>query len=334
MNKFSIILPVKNGGDYLKECVNSILSQTYTNFNLLILENCSTDNTLNWLMSLHDDRIKIYPSSESLVIEENWARVLSIPKNEFMTLIGHDDILLPNYLQVMNDLIIKYPDASLYQAHFNYIDSVGNVIRHCKKMNETQYPEEVLGNFMSSNTDVLGTGFMMRSEDYNNTGGIPQYPSLLFADFELWINLSRKGFLAVTQENTFAFRIHQSTTSTSSDLKMLEAFDCFIKYLEKLQHQDKKFLDVITDKINLLLNFYCRGLTSRLIRSSLKKRNGLLVKQVIKRFENYAIGFPASKKFNPFNNLTILLAYIIDSNFITRFLFLVFKKTYSKPLVN
>ena len=101
MNKFSVILPVKNGGDYLKECVNSILSQTYTNFNLLILENCSTDNTLNWLMSLHDDRIKIYPSSESLVIEENWARVLSIPKNEFMTLIGHDDILLPNYLQVV-----------------------------------------------------------------------------------------------------------------------------------------------------------------------------------------------------------------------------------------
>jgi glycosyltransferase involved in cell wall biosynthesis len=47
--KFSIILPVKNGGEYVKECVQSILAQSCPDFNLHILENCSTDGTAEWL---------------------------------------------------------------------------------------------------------------------------------------------------------------------------------------------------------------------------------------------------------------------------------------------
>ena len=77
--KYSIILPVRNGGEYLKECVNSILSQTYTDFNLLILDNNSTDGTLEWIQSVADKRIVIFTSNESLSIEQNWARIKGIP---------------------------------------------------------------------------------------------------------------------------------------------------------------------------------------------------------------------------------------------------------------
>src|SRR5258708_17690386 len=116
LNKYSIILPVRNGGEYVKECVKSILSQTYPHFNLLVLDNCSTDGTLEWILSLQDKRIIIYPSKAPLNIEQNWARIASVPKNEFMTCIGHDDILLPGYLEEMNSLIQKHPGASLYQT--------------------------------------------------------------------------------------------------------------------------------------------------------------------------------------------------------------------------
>ena len=57
-----------------------------------------------------------------LTIEENWHRVVTIPKNEFITLIGHDDILDPHYLSVMDKLIARHPKASLYQTHFRKID--------------------------------------------------------------------------------------------------------------------------------------------------------------------------------------------------------------------
>ena len=101
MAKYSIILPVRNGGQYVKECVQSILSQTITDFNLHILDNCSTDGTTEWIQSIKDDRIKVFLAERPLSIEENWARIIAIPKNEFITVIGHDDLLDPNYLGVM-----------------------------------------------------------------------------------------------------------------------------------------------------------------------------------------------------------------------------------------
>ena len=85
MPKYSVILPVRNGGEYVKESVNSVLAQYYSDFNFIILDNCSTDGTFEWLQSLTDERIILYPSDKSLTIEQNWARVLTIPKNEFIT---------------------------------------------------------------------------------------------------------------------------------------------------------------------------------------------------------------------------------------------------------
>src|SRR5690242_20596906 len=187
--KFSIILPVKNGGEYIKECVQSILAQTFADFNLHILENCSNDGTAEWLKTLKDERIIIIPSEKSLNIEENWARILSIQKNEFMTIIGHDDLLDKDYLQTMNELIAQHPDASLYQTHFRFIDAKGNFIRHCKPMDEKQTAAEFLHSLFTDSIDTMGTGYIMRSKNYDIVEGIPSYPNLLFADHVLWIEL-------------------------------------------------------------------------------------------------------------------------------------------------
>src|SRR2546423_4977854 len=118
MSKYSIILPVRNGGEYVKECIQSILSQSLNDFNLIVLDNCSNDGTTEWIEQLNDERIVLHKADRPLTIEENWARILKVPKNEFITMIGHDDLLSTNYLTVMDDLIRKYPDASLYQTHF------------------------------------------------------------------------------------------------------------------------------------------------------------------------------------------------------------------------
>ena len=77
----------------MKECVSSILAQTLGDFQLQVLDNCSTDGTVAYIQSLNDERITIYPAERPLTIEENWARITTIPKSEFITLIGHDDVL-------------------------------------------------------------------------------------------------------------------------------------------------------------------------------------------------------------------------------------------------
>src|SRR5689334_16752927 len=90
---FSIVLPVHNGAKYIRATLESILSQTYPHFNVLILENASQDNTLKILASFTDTRIKIFPAERLLSMEENWARIVGLDLSEYMTIVGHDDLM-------------------------------------------------------------------------------------------------------------------------------------------------------------------------------------------------------------------------------------------------
>jgi len=333
MQKFSIILPVRNGGNYLKACINSILSQTFVDFNLIVLDNASTDGSLEWVQSINDARIMIYPSSESLSIEKNWARIVEVPKNEFMTCIGHDDIFLPGYLEEMNRLILQYPDASLYQTHFSYINADGEIIRSCLPSAELQYPKDFLGHILSNSIDVNGTGFMTRSRDFERIGGIPAYPNLLFADFVLWMELTRINYLATSPKNCFSYRLHQSMTTTSTDEKFQSAFELFVNYLYSLKQADPKLNDVIQNDAGTILVFYCKSFSHRLLRTKIKLRENLTVKVWANKCDQFANLLIENNKLNPSSSFSVQLAQAIDSTALTRTLFLTFKKIYSKPIL-
>lgn len=332
MSKYSIILPVRNGGKYVKDCINSILSQTKQDFKLILLDNCSTDGTLQWVQSLEDSRIVIYSASHSLSIEQNWKRVISVPKNEFITMIGHDDVLDENYLSIMDALIDKHPKASLYQAHFRYIDSEGNEIGKCQPMDEIQKPVEAIHNFLCNKTDLMGTGFMMRSHDYDTIGGIPSYPNLLFADMELWIELSRKSFLAVDKHECFSYRRHPvATTTSSSDSRFLQSFEMLVNYLYNLKAKDPELAPVIARDSIQLLKQYCQGISHKVLRTPKKIRQTPSVSDIIDQFREYGKKL-AGTSFEPLNYKKILVGKIIDNNSILHSLFLLFKKIYDKPV--
>jgi glycosyltransferase involved in cell wall biosynthesis len=331
--KFSIILPVHNGGKYVKACVNSILGQTLPDFNLLVLENKSTDGTFEWISSINDSRIKVLPSNETLSIEKNWARIISIPKNEFITLIGHDDLLHRDYLQTMNQLINLHPNASLYQTHFNYIDEKGIEIRKSKPMPEIENAEDFLGSFLNNNVDVMGTGFMMRSKDYDRLGGIPSYPNLLFADFELWIKATRLSYKATSSKECFSFRLHQSTTAKSPDTKFQKAFEQFVYFLNALIQDKESFRKTMLESAGPFLMFYCKSLAHRLLRTPKEKREGLTVSEFIAKCKGYADLLGVENTFYPDKVSSIKLARYIDQSSFRRNMFLLFKKFYSKPIL-
>ncbi len=331
--KYSIILPVRNGGNHLKECVASIIAQTCTNFNLHVLDNCSTDGTSEWLQSLTDERIIYIPSTVPLSIEENWGRIKSIAKNEYITLIGHDDILLPDYLQTMEQLIAAYPTASLYQTHFNYIDEHGAFIKKCKPMLQNEDAAAFLKNFLTNNIDIMGTGFMMRSKDYDAVGGIPlNYPNLLFADVELWVRLTAISYKVTTPVQAFCYRLHNSTTKTTADSKLQLAFEECVFFLEKMKGFNNNCKIVIEENGLQFIQHNCVSLSHRLLRTPVKNRNGLSVKGFVSKCEIMAKLLLPQIIYKPNANFKILLAKIIDSNPLTRSIFLAIKKFFRKPL--
>jgi glycosyltransferase involved in cell wall biosynthesis len=331
INKFSVILPVRNGGSYVKECVSSILSQSFPHFNLHILENASTDGTAEWLRSLKDPRIILIEADKPLTIEENWNRITSISKNAFITLIGHDDILYPGYLEEMDQLTLLHPEAGLYQSHFRFINSNGQFIRSCMPMEALMTPAILLEKILRKEIDIMGTGFLMRARDYDLVGGLPDYPNLLFADFELFIELTRGKSLCVSEKELFAFRLHNSTTKSSADAMMQSGFERFIRYLVSVKNGDKQ-LDETIQKYGVdFIHTYCKGLSHRMLRTPLADRKGLTVDHFIKKCRAMAL-LLTGREFKPLRDNRIRLAALIDSNAVSRGLFMLFKKIYSKPI--
>jgi hypothetical protein len=205
-------------------------------------------------------------------------------------------------------------------------------MRKCKPMDERQSPEEFLSFFLAGIIDHMGTGYMMRSSDYDEIGGMPAYPNLLFADFELWTQVTLKGYKATAFEECFAFRLHQSMTTRSSDLKYQQAFERFVAYLGTLQKAQPSMRPVIGRYGLLFLMTYCKGLAHRLLRTSLKQRNGYTVHACVTQCRLYADQLVPDNDFDPYRMFSMRLARKIDKYRLTRALFLVFKKMYSKPI--
>lgn len=211
--KFTVIIPSYNGGDYLKECVAAVRAQTFTDFTLAVLDDGSTDGSLEWLAGLEEPRLTLYPALGHLGIVGNWARALDIPRGEFMTILGQDDRLDPNYLAVMDVLIRQHPDAGLYHAHFRFIDGRGKLIRPCRPLPARETAAEYLTALFTGARDTYGTGYLMRSAHYDRVGGIPPFEKLLFADDALWMTLMHGAYKATAPEECFSCRLHPASAS-------------------------------------------------------------------------------------------------------------------------
>lgn len=317
MSRFSIILPVRNGGDYLKACVSSILNQTNRDFNLIVLDNHSTDGSLEWVSSLSDSRIIIHSSATSLTIEENWGRIKDVTKNEFMTMIGHDDILDRFYLEEMDKLIAKYPEATLYQTHFSYIDKDGEITRLCLPMDEIQQAFEFLACQMNSTIDSTGTGYMMRSKHFDELGGMPQnYPNLIFSDYQLWISLASKGFKATSQKECFQYREHLSVSRITNGEQYERAFGEYVKFMTGLKQRSE--FDTVINRYGLkMLMHFCESLCHRVLKTP-KNNRRIKVRDVVQNFNSYAKILIPGQSFMPLKKPGIRYAIFLDQSRVTR----------------
>ncbi len=226
--QFTIALPVRNGGSYLKLCVESILAQRGGDFELAILDNASTDGTPDYLASLRDPRVRLYPAERPLSIEENWARIKTIPKAEFLTTIGHDDLLDPGFLDVIARLIRAHPDAGLYYTHYRLLDAAGATLRPCRPMPGRETAAEFLAVRLCQLRDSFGTGHVFRSADYDAMGGIPPFPKLLYADDALFMRLIGSSYRATALEEAFSYRLHGA--SVSGQVQLTDTFPSLERY--------------------------------------------------------------------------------------------------------
>ena len=105
--KMSVIMPVYNGEKYLKEAIDSILNQTFSDFEFIIVNDCSSDNTEDIIKSYKDNRIVYLKNEENSGVATTLNRGLDIAKGEYIARMDADDISLPKRFEKQVDFMDK-----------------------------------------------------------------------------------------------------------------------------------------------------------------------------------------------------------------------------------
>ncbi len=195
---FSIIIPSYNKQNYIARAINSVLNQTYQNFEIIIIDDGSTDNSISVIKQFKDKRIKLFVQKNLGV---NNVRNKGIEKavGNYIAFLDADDEFLPNYLKIMYNLIKKYSNNKFFGCAFKriYQDNTSALIKFGKQKNFIikDFISEVARNekfFVHISSivvkkevfDVVGK-FFSRSPKFNS--GIT-----ILDDLDLWIRISWK----------------------------------------------------------------------------------------------------------------------------------------------
>lgn len=132
MPAISVLMPVYNSERFLAEAIESILNQTFTDFEFLIIDDGSTDNSIKIVESYHDPRIKFYKNQHNLGISATLNKGISLSSAAWIARMDSDDISYPERLQKQYDFILEHPDGALYSAWVREIGQQGQFVREDK----------------------------------------------------------------------------------------------------------------------------------------------------------------------------------------------------------
>jgi glycosyltransferase involved in cell wall biosynthesis len=131
----SIGLPVFNGEKYIKDALDSILAQTYSNFELIISDNASTDRTREICRDyeFQDGRIRYYRNENNLGAAVNFNRVFQLSSGEYFKWAAHDDLIAPDFLMKCVEVLSRDPSLVLSCPGIKIIDESGKILSHFHK---------------------------------------------------------------------------------------------------------------------------------------------------------------------------------------------------------
>lgn len=222
----SVVLPVYNGGDMLGEAIASCLSQTEKNFELIIVNDGSTDNTAEIIEGYErlDRRIRVI-NQENKKLPSALSAGFAAARGEFLTWISADNILLKNALSLMKSELLKNPELSMVYTNMRLIDKNSRIKRGHFWFEKPFFsgnvilPEDTRAlNTYANNT--IGASFMYRSKAGQLLGDYSLYKNTL-EDYDYWMRMNSLLKIAHSKEKkpVYYYRKHiNSLTARDKEL--------------------------------------------------------------------------------------------------------------------
>lgn len=248
----SIVMPVYNAEKYLDECLGSILKQTYPDFELIVVNDGSTDNSVDIINKYKDKRIKIVENEHNFIKSLNLG--IKHVKGEYIARMDADDIMLPHRLEMQLDYMENNPKIAICGS---WAEAFGTK-NYTMKVPVSHH--DIISTFVVSNALFHPTVMMRKSA----VGKYSGYPNLykqkyLYAeDYKLWTDLAVKGYrFANIPEVLLKYRCSDTQVTSVHFSKMVEVSvaiqqQYFEKVIEKIVEADMDYYDFFNHAIELV----------------------------------------------------------------------------------
>lgn len=214
----SVVMPAYNAQKYISSAIESILNQTFKDFELIIVNDCSIDNTLKIIKSFRrkDQRIKIINNGMRLNIAATLNKGISQAKSNIIARMDADDISLPERLELQYKLINSSKNISVIGANIIIIDANGNEIAIRAYPNSSEKLKKCLFRYSSFAHPVV----CFRKDIFDSVGGYdPKYSPT--EDLDLWFRMGSKHKFGSVNKPLLKYRLYKNSSSNQS-LRSLE----------------------------------------------------------------------------------------------------------------
>ena len=214
---FSVTIPAFKK-TFLKECIESVLAQTYRNFELIIVNDHSPEDLDEIVSEFMDNRIRYYKNEVGFGAERvvgNWNKCLVYAKGDFIVCMGDDDRLKPNFLADLNELIMRYPDLDVFYSRTEIINEKSEVVQVLEERPEHESVYEMIQQRKDGRSMFVGD-YCYRTHTLRGVGGFYNLPYAWGSDAITAYMLAGQKGIANTKEPGFQYRVNSQTISSSS----------------------------------------------------------------------------------------------------------------------
>lgn len=240
--KYSFVLPAYKA-TFLRESIDSILNQTYKDFELIIVNDASPEDLTSIVNSYSDKRIQYYINEKNVGgtdLVAQWNHCITYATGEYLILASDDDVYHLDYLEKMNVLVNKYPEVNVFRPRVQSINSLGTIID----------TKDLLPEFISQidliylrSTGKISGGipfYLFKRNELVENRGFINFPTAWFSDDATVIRLAKNG-IVTHPEVLFSFRysdINISNVRNNRQLlfyKLSATEDFYLWYAKELK---------------------------------------------------------------------------------------------------
>lgn len=225
----SFVLPAFKS-EFLEQAINSILNQTYENFELIIVNDCSPDNVEEIVYSFKDKRIKYYENEKNIGgtnLIDNWNLCTRFANGEYLILASDDDIYSPDFLMEMHTLSLKYPLVDLFHCRIKMINSENEIISISSPCNEFETCLDFMNQRVNYRRLQVAPDFMLKTSSLKAIGGFVDFPLAWYSDEVTWYLLAKDKGVVYSPKILFGWRsseINISSKVTNTEKKIEAAY--------------------------------------------------------------------------------------------------------------